>query len=93
MTYTLTRQPRKTIGLYIKDGGVEVRAPLKFPKSEIDRFVASKEKWIAEKLAAAKERDAQKQEFTVSYGSMLLWRGAEYPSIYAFKAALANWLF
>jgi predicted metal-dependent hydrolase len=43
---TIIRSKRKTVALYIRDGGVEVRAPLKMPKRDIDRFVASKENWI-----------------------------------------------
>ena len=79
MEYDLIRQSRKTVGLYLRNGGVEVRAPYKVPKAEIDRFVASKEKWITGKLAAERERQAKKQEFTVDYGGTLLWRGSEYP--------------
>jgi predicted metal-dependent hydrolase len=79
VTYTLIRQSRKTIGLYIKEDGIEVRAPHKMPKTEIDRFVVGKEKWITKKIADMQERTVKKQEFTICYGSMLLWRGKEYP--------------
>jgi|AGTN01.3.fsa_nt_gi Predicted metal-dependent hydrolase len=52
MDYKLARSRRKTLALYIKsDGSLEVRAPLLFPKPEIDKFVRSKEKWISKKLA------------------------------------------
>ena len=50
MTYTLIRSKRKTCAIYIKDTGVEVRAPLRMKQAEIDRFVASKAGWIAQKL-------------------------------------------
>ena len=41
------RTRRKTIALYVrKDGSVEVRAPLKASKSDIDRFVEEKSGWI-----------------------------------------------
>ena len=79
MTYTLTRQKRKSIGIYIKDGTVEVRAPLNLVQDEIDRFVKSKGKWIGEKIAATQKQSAKKREFTVDYGSSLLWRGTQYP--------------
>jgi predicted metal-dependent hydrolase len=79
MEYALIRSARKTIGLYIKDGVMEVRAPRKASLMEIHKFIASKEKWIAEKLAASQEHHKKKRDFTVSYGSMLLWRGVEYP--------------
>jgi len=58
MEYTLIRSKRKTIAIYVR-GGVEVRAPLRTPKSEIDRFVASKATWIEKKLAEYAERSEQ----------------------------------
>jgi len=79
MGYKLIRQSRKTVGIYIKNGAVEVRAPHGMPAQEIEKLAASKEKWIAEKLAASREQRQKKQEFSVSYGMALLWRGAEYP--------------
>jgi predicted metal-dependent hydrolase len=52
MTYTLTRSRRKTLAIHVKpDGSVEVRAPLRLAKSEIERFVAAKSVWIAKKQA------------------------------------------
>jgi predicted metal-dependent hydrolase len=79
ITYRLVRSERKTLALHLRDGVVEVRAPLRLPQSKIDEFVRSKQKWIERHLAAAKEQHERKQVFTVSYGSMLLWRGREYP--------------
>ena len=43
MDYKLTRSKRKTVAIYIRNGGVDVRAPLKTPQLDIDTFVASKE--------------------------------------------------
>ncbi|GHU89338.1 hypothetical protein FACS1894202_07280 [Clostridia bacterium] len=58
MTYTLTRSRRKTLAIHIKPdaqslGGsaVEVRAPLRLAKAEIERFVTAKSAWIAKKQA------------------------------------------
>ncbi len=46
-TYALIRSDRKTIELRIlPDGGLQVRAPYKVPKQEIDRFVDSKQSWV-----------------------------------------------
>jgi len=57
MDYTLVRTNRKTMAIYIRPGGlVEVRAPLRCPKRDIDRFVASKSKWIEDKRALALTR-------------------------------------
>jgi len=50
--YTLKRSRRKTLAIHIKpDGTVEVRAPLRLVKSEIERFVAAKSAWIIKKQA------------------------------------------
>ena len=47
--YRLIRSDRKTVSLRVlEDGSAEVRAPLFMPKRDIDRFVRSKEAWIAE---------------------------------------------
>ena len=77
--YTLTRSRRKTVALYLSEGGVEVRAPLSMPKREIDSFVASKQNWLIDKLAQMRERCERRQAFALGYGSALLYRGAEYP--------------
>ena len=79
--YTLTRSKRKTIGLYVRDGTAHVRAPLKCPKTEIDKFVASKEKWLIDKLTLSQNRIEQRNAFELNYGAQILFRGAEYPIV------------
>ena len=79
MTYTLIRSKRKTAAIYVRDGGFEVRAPLKMPKHDIDRFVKSKEKWINNKLAMLQERAQSREAFALAYGDMVHYRGKEYP--------------
>ncbi|MCL2140418.1 MAG: M48 family metallopeptidase [Dehalococcoidia bacterium] len=79
MEYPLRRESRKTIGIYIVHGCVEVRAPFKTPKSVINEFVTSKNAWIAKRLAIVQKQQQMKQEFVLSYGSKLLWRGQEIP--------------
>jgi len=76
--YTLTRSNRKTAAIYVRDGFVTVRAPLKMPKRDIDRFVASKEKWITDKLAELRVQLEQREAFTLNYGDALLYRGKGY---------------
>ena len=50
MNYTLTRSRRKTLAIHIKpDGSIEIRAPLRLAKSEIERFITSKTAWIEKK--------------------------------------------
>ncbi|MCL2077565.1 MAG: M48 family metallopeptidase [Oscillospiraceae bacterium] len=76
--YTLIRSKRKTVAIYIRGGGVEVRAPLNLPKSYIDDFVLSKEKWLAKQLQAERERINRRVEFTLDYGALLTCRGKAY---------------
>ena len=55
--YPLIRSRRKTVGIYMRpDGSFEVRAPLRLPKSAVDEFVRSKEKWIREKSSLLRQR-------------------------------------
>ena len=77
--YTLTRSKRKTIGLYIKDGNLEIRTPLYCPQSEIDRFITLKEKWINDKLYISRKHARQKANFSLSYGNYISFRGILYP--------------
>ena len=79
MNYKLTYSKRKTLALYIRGGRLEVRAPLKMPKSEIDKFVASKEKWIKDNLAASAVRQEQRKSFVLTCGDNILYRGKQYP--------------
>jgi predicted metal-dependent hydrolase len=79
--YTLIRSRRKTVALYVREGSVEVRAPLKTPKGEIDRFVASKQAWITEKLAKSAEQAVRRREFALGYGHTVTYRKKEYPIV------------
>ncbi|MDE6398384.1 MAG: M48 family metallopeptidase [Clostridiales bacterium] len=58
MQYTLIRCKRKSIAVYVKDGVVTVKAPLKTDLKVIEAFVTSKERWIANKLRVWSERQA-----------------------------------
>lgn len=80
--YTLVRVRRRTAAIYIRPGGgVEVRAPLRLAKREIDRFVDERAQWIAQHAAAAARAAAQKSAFSLEPGCRLLYKGKEYPSI------------
>ena len=55
--YKLIRSKRKSISLEIsKNLDIIVRSPYGFPKSEIDRFVTSKNDWITKNLEKIKAR-------------------------------------
>ena len=68
VAYTLIRSRRKTLAIHIKpDGTVEVRAPLRLAKSEIERFVASKAQWIEKKQTQiAARKPAEPRELPLS---------------------------
>jgi predicted metal-dependent hydrolase len=79
MHYTLTRSRRKTAAIHVRGSEVEVRAPLRMPKREIDRFVLKKENWTLKSLAKQQAQAAQKEAFAINYGSSILFRGKSYP--------------
>ncbi|MDR1616622.1 MAG: M48 family metallopeptidase [Syntrophomonadaceae bacterium] len=73
---------RKTSRLRVTpEAALEVRAPLKASRAEIDRFVTSKERWIQDSLRTALERLKKKAEFRLTYGKSLTLRGEEYPIV------------
>ncbi|MCL2456627.1 MAG: M48 family metallopeptidase [Defluviitaleaceae bacterium] len=78
VSYTLVRSRRKTVAIYVRDGEVEVRAPLRVPKSEIERFVSEKESWILKIRAKQLARAEKKKFFAVDYGSRIFFRGKQY---------------
>ena len=78
--YKLVRSRRKTVAIYItKDASVEVRAPLKMSKVDIEKFIASKEKWIEKALGRREQINAEKSEFTLNYGDTVMLAGNIYP--------------
>ena len=77
--YTLIRSKRRTAVIHIKDGSMEVRAPMKMPKRDIDNFVASKKKWITERLAQSQSYADQREAFSLDYGDTVTFCGVEYP--------------
>ena len=76
--YILIRSKRKTIALHILSNNLEVRAPLKMPKAEIDKSVASRGKWIEDKLRQRAKLPALRNSFTLGYGDKILYRGNRY---------------
>ena len=81
INYTLTRSKRKTIALYVRNGAVEVRAPLKMAKRDIDKFIISKEKWVTDRLTKSQEQSEQRKAFALDYGDTVLYRGKDYPIV------------
>ena len=75
---TLTRQKRKSLVIQVKNGGVEIRAPLRASNYEIKEFLESKQKWILQRLELQAERAIKKAAFEVNYGSRIPYRGKDY---------------
>jgi len=76
--YELIRTKRKTIAIYIRDGRVIVRAPMRAPVREIDAFVFSKLDWIEKHLESEARRNELRSAFKLDYGSIVLFLGREY---------------
>jgi len=81
MEYLLTRSKRKTVALYVRNGVVEVRAPLWVRKAEIEKFVSDHTEWIKDKLDKSQAQQSQRDNFKLKYGDTILYRGREYPIV------------
>ena len=75
--YTLIRARRRTAAIQIqKDGQVVVRAPMRLPKKEIERFLQEKESWILAQQQRMRQRQQRREQFALSDGRLplLLYR-------------------
>ncbi|MCL2109166.1 MAG: M48 family metallopeptidase [Oscillospiraceae bacterium] len=79
--YTLTRSKRRTIAIYVHGDTVDVRAPMRTSKREIDKFVQSKEKWISDRLEESRKLQLQREKFTLTYGDLVTYRGRKFPIV------------
>lgn len=74
----IVRSHRKTIALLIeRDGSLTVRAPLRASRAEIERLVAEKAAWIAEKQALALSRQPATHRYAP--GERFWFLGVAYP--------------
>lgn len=77
-TYVLKRSRRRTLALHVlPDGSLEVRAPLRLPLREIERFVRDRAGWVRRRREQL-ERDAARllwSDAPLSDGSILHVRG------------------
>lgn len=81
MDYQIRRMKRKTVGIYISNGGsIEVRAPHSISKTDIDRFVQEKEAWIKTQQAKMLERRQIQATDPIQLGGMVVFLGKKYPS-------------
>lgn len=61
-----------------KEATMVVRALIQIPKSEIDRFIASKQEWINKHLTRMEKDQVQRNVFELGYGSKILLLGHNY---------------
>ncbi|MBD3652762.1 M48 family metallopeptidase [Kangiella sp.] len=73
---TITRSKRKTLVIYIRDDGVEVRAPLMAPQNWIDEFVELKKPWILKKLKLQQQKNSERLK--LEEGETILYCGKLY---------------
>jgi len=92
MECELIRTKRKTIAIYIREGRVVVRAPLRAPLRDIDRFVISKTGWIEKHLAVQIEHKDLHKDLILDNESIVMLLGREYPieSILTIKPGLSH---
>ena len=60
--YTLQRSRIKNLYIYIKNGEVIVKAPLKLADKQIEKFLNKKSKWIYENLEKNKDKINKEKE-------------------------------
>ena len=66
MEYELIRSRRKTLSVEIKpDGRIIVRAPLRYPKREIERFLLEKSEWIRVHRVRILKRQEQQEAYPI----------------------------
>ena len=78
MEYELIRSKRKTLSVQVKpDGSVIVRAPLRYPQREIDRFLRDRADWIRvhrEKMLKRQEEQAAHPVNALTDAQLRLYR-------------------
>lgn len=78
MTYEIVRSRRRTVALEVtREGRVLVRAPLRMPQGEIERFVASHAAWLEKAQAKVAARLAAHPPLTEQETAALRQRAKE----------------
>lgn len=78
MTYEIVRSSRRTVALEVtREGRVLVRAPLRMPQGEIERFVASHAAWLEKAQAKVAARQAAHPPLTEQETAALRQRAKE----------------
>ena len=78
--YRLVRTRRKTIALVIeRDGSLTVRAPLRASQADIERLVAAKSGWIADKQAWMRQLPPPPAPHRYLPGELFYFQGTAHP--------------
>ena len=73
--YQVKRSRRKSIGLYVKEGIVEVRAPHYVSNTDIDSWVIEKADWVIERINEQVIQEQEKPD--ISHGGNFLFLGEQ----------------
>lgn len=77
---SVVRSRRKTAAIYVyPDGRVEVRAPRRATRAQIEAFVKAKEAWILKKQAQAEQHRLSTRPKQFVEGELFLYLGQSYP--------------
>lgn len=76
-SYIVSREKRKTIGIYVKDGKVLVKAPHFTAQQHIQEWVDTKSPWIEKRLC--EQAQEQKEKPNLSNGGNILFLGEQRP--------------
>ena len=79
--YKLIRAKRRSIAASVRDGKLEVRAPLYYTQDDVDKFLELKAQWIEKHLAESKSKLAQRESFVLNYGDKVTYRGKQFPIV------------
>ena len=79
--YKLTRAKRRSISASVRNGSLEVRAPLYYTQKDVEEFLASRAAWIEKHLAESKAKLEQRESFTLNYGDKVTYRGKQFPIV------------
>jgi predicted metal-dependent hydrolase len=86
MEYQLVRSHRKTLAIHIlQDATVQVRAPKRLSKKEIERFLEQKKDWILQKQAEMRSFQPKQPKECLERNDTLWLQGKEYPIRYGEK--------
>lgn len=78
MDYTLKRSARRrTVSLEVRDAALCVRAPYGVARDELERFVASRRRWIERKMAEQRAQLAGVPRYRFVSGARLPFLGAQ----------------